>query len=58
MKAQQNRRVLLVDDMPAIHEDYRKSLGGAEEAGLDEDEALLFGAPTRASSISFELKRM
>jgi CheY-like chemotaxis protein len=50
----QNRRVLLVDDMPAIHEDYRKSLCGAATSGLDEDEALLFGAATQASTIRFE----
>jgi CheY-like chemotaxis protein len=54
MSVQQNRRVLLVDDMPAIHEDYRKSLGGAAASGLDEDEELLFGAAARASSIRFE----
>src|ERR1041385_2957391 len=55
MNAQQkNRRVLLVDDMPAIHEDYLKSLGGTAPSGLDADEALLFGAPARASSIHFE----
>ena len=54
MNAQQNRRVLLVDDMPAIHEDYLKSLGGAASSGLDEDEALLFGAPARANAIRFE----
>jgi two-component system NtrC family sensor kinase len=54
MSVQQNRRVLLVDDMPAIHEDYLKSLGSGAASGLDDDEALLFGAPTRTSSIRFE----
>lgn len=54
MSVQQSRRVLLVDDMPAIHEDYLKSLGGATSSGLDEDEALLFGTPTPQSSIRFE----
>jgi two-component system NtrC family sensor kinase len=54
MTVQQNRRVLLVDDMPAIHEDYRKSLSGGTASGLDEDEALLFGASRRANSICFE----
>jgi CheY-like chemotaxis protein len=54
MNARQNRRVLLVDDMPAIHEDYVKSLGGVAASGLDDDEALLFGIPTSATSIRFE----
>jgi two-component system, NtrC family, sensor kinase len=54
MTTQQNRRVLLVDDMPAIHEDYLKSLGSAAASGLDEDEALLFGTPTRTAAVRFE----
>src|SRR5687768_17561879 len=42
-------RVLVIDDMPAIHEDYRKVLGcgaavaSAQRAAVDEMEALLFG---------------
>ncbi|MFC5500323.1 response regulator [Caenimonas terrae] len=48
-----NRRVLLVDDMPAIHEDFRKILGIRPEVDLmDEAEAALFGqapAVTRES---------
>ncbi len=42
-------RVLIVDDNPAIHSDFRKILGGAQESSsrLDEAEAALFGeAPT------------
>jgi two-component system NtrC family sensor kinase len=54
MTAQPNRRVLLVDDMPAIHDDYLKSLGGAAASGLDEDEALLFGTPASRNAIRFE----
>ena len=52
-----NRRVLLVDDMPAIHEDYRKILleTGAS-ADLEGDETLLFGETTRPSSVTFELE--
>jgi two-component system, sensor histidine kinase and response regulator len=51
-----NRRILLVDDMPAIHEDFRKTLGHSAMASeLDEDEALLFGKPLRTAFASFEL---
>jgi len=51
----ENRRVLLVDDLPSIHDDYRKILvatGG--DAGLDDEEALLFGTSKRAT-VEFEL---
>jgi CheY-like chemotaxis protein len=52
-----NRRVLLVDDMPAIHEDYRKILSGTVASpDLEGDEALLFGETARLSSASFELE--
>jgi diguanylate cyclase (GGDEF)-like protein/PAS domain S-box-containing protein len=52
-----NRRVLLVDDMPAIHEDYRKILSGtAASSDLEGDEALLFGETARVSSAPFELE--
>lgn len=45
MKTAQNRRILLVDDMPAIHEDFRKILMPQElERGeLSAVEAALFG---------------
>ena len=40
----QNRRILAIDDNPAIHEDYRKVLLHRESnASLSETEALLFG---------------
>jgi PAS domain S-box-containing protein len=52
----ENRRILLVDDMPAIHEDFRKILADVESASdLDEDEALLFGGSIHTTSIRFEL---
>jgi diguanylate cyclase (GGDEF)-like protein/PAS domain S-box-containing protein len=52
----QNRRILLIDDTPAIHEDFRKILGTATTTSdLDEDEALLFGESTQKTSICFEL---
>jgi CheY-like chemotaxis protein len=43
--AQFNRRVLVVDDQPAIHEDFRKILvGDAEPVELDAMEAAVFGS--------------
>lgn len=51
-----NRRLLLVDDNPAIHEDYRKIL--AVETGcseLDDLEAAVFGEATARVESSFEL---
>ena len=48
-----NRRVLVVDDNPAIHKDFRKVLGAGidEAAALEADELALFGesapAPNR-----------
>jgi diguanylate cyclase (GGDEF)-like protein/PAS domain S-box-containing protein len=43
---EKNRRILIVDDNPAIHEDFRKILGApavsAAEASLDDLEAELF----------------
>jgi len=56
MNTLENRRILLVDDTPAIHEDFRKTLAAAAPAcALDEDEAILFGATARAASICFEM---
>ncbi len=51
-----NRRVLLVDDAPAIHEDFRKILAPDKSAhqDLDATEALIFGAAPRPTA-SFEL---
>jgi PAS domain S-box-containing protein len=55
MNALPNRRVLLVDDMPAIHEDFRKILANSTaKSDLDEDEAVLFGSPARAAPVRFE----
>lgn len=51
-----NRRILLVDDMPSIHEDFRKILAAPTSASdLDADEALLFGQPISAPSVRFEV---
>lgn len=52
-----NRRILLIDDMPSIHEDFRKILAppAAQSVELDEMEAALFGAQVRAERPPFEL---
>jgi diguanylate cyclase (GGDEF)-like protein/PAS domain S-box-containing protein len=56
VNATDNRRILLVDDMPTIHEDFRKILArSAFDADLDTDEAVLFGTEGRASVSQFEL---
>ncbi len=56
MSVAENRRILLVDDLPAIHEDFRKILSPVvESTDLDEDEALLFGEPAVTAPIRFEM---
>ncbi len=51
-----NRRILLVDDMPAIHADFRKILGQRPAASrMDEAEAALFGQAARAPRESYLL---
>jgi len=43
-RAQFNRRVLVIDDQPSIHEDFKKILvGEAKPVDLDEMEAKVFG---------------
>jgi diguanylate cyclase (GGDEF)-like protein/PAS domain S-box-containing protein len=57
MNTPANRRILLVDDLPSIHEDFRKILcPPAATTDLDADEAVLFGAPTSGTSIRFEME--
>ena len=53
----QNRRILLVDDMPAIHEDFRKILmpRTADHADFGAVEAALFDEAPKAPAIAFEL---
>lgn len=51
-------RILLIDDNPSIHADFRKILGGstAQESSLATATAALFGEPVPASaSSSFEI---
>lgn len=58
MKTAQNRRILLVDDMPAIHEDFRKILmpQAPEHEELSSVEAALFGDDDQTpNAIAFEL---
>jgi two-component system sensor histidine kinase/response regulator len=51
-----NRRILLIDDMPSIHEDFRKILSAAPAASeLDAVKVALFGQTTKRSADSFEL---
>ena len=52
-----NRRILLIDDMPSIHEDFRKILTPpqAHSAELDEMETALFGAQARPQRPNFVL---
>src|ERR1051326_7807659 len=47
MNDKPNRRVLIVDDNHAIHDDFRKILGEGRKGAdrLDEAEAALFGGP-------------
>jgi two-component system NtrC family sensor kinase len=56
MNTVRNRRILLIDDMPSIHEDFRKILGSAPATGeLDEAEAALFGRFALPACDGFEL---
>ncbi|WP_339475681.1 MULTISPECIES: putative bifunctional diguanylate cyclase/phosphodiesterase [unclassified Pseudomonas] len=51
-----NRRILVVDDTPAIHQDFRKILSpsaGGDDS-LDDTESLLFGTP-QVSRLQFQI---
>ena len=52
-----NRRILLIDDTPSIHEDFRKILTptSAQHVELDEMEAALFGSEVKSTNLLFEL---
>ena len=52
-----NRRILLIDDTPSIHEDFRKILTPtlARHVELDVMEAALFGAEAKSARVLFEL---
>lgn len=51
-----NRRILVVDDTPAIHQDFRKILspGAGNDASLDDTESLLFGTP-QVNRLQFQI---
>ncbi len=55
----ENRRILVIDDNPSIHDDFRKILCPSQAklaAGLDDDEAALFGETSAVGgSWSFEI---
>lgn len=56
MSKPQNRRILLADDTPAIHEDFRKILlRAAADANLDDLESALFGTSARKGEVDFVL---
>jgi two-component system, NtrC family, sensor kinase len=56
MIPQLNRRILLIDDMPTIHEDFRKILAtGPSARALDEAEETLFGKSAAPARGGFEL---
>jgi len=57
MREPSNRRILLIDDTPSIHVDFRKILtpNPVQHVELDEMEAALFGAAAKSASALFEL---
>jgi len=57
MTRQQNRRVLIIDDLPSIHDDFRKILGSSgEEDALAELEQALFGKQEhQGNALRFEI---
>lgn len=50
-----NRRILLVDDTPSIHDDFRKILARRPGARLDAVETSLFGCPVQPAAGGFEV---
>jgi signal transduction histidine kinase len=52
-----NRRILLIDDTPSIHDDFRKILTPLStlHVELDEMEAALFGSEAKSTDLLFEL---
>ncbi|GAC1029383.1 EAL domain-containing protein [Pseudomonas sp. No.21] len=50
-----NRRVLIIDDTPSMHEDYRKILSPEATQGLSSMESLLFGVAQPTPSTRYEL---
>jgi diguanylate cyclase (GGDEF)-like protein len=48
-------RLLMIDDNPRIHEDYRKILAGRDPDKLSSAEAVLFGEPAAQQGPSFDV---
>jgi CheY-like chemotaxis protein len=58
MEATKNKRILIIDDNPAIHEDFRKLLAPRSRPteNLDADESALFGHhPPSSPQLGYEL---
>ncbi|MES2118739.1 MAG: ATP-binding protein [Pseudomonadota bacterium] len=56
MNGAPNGRILLIDDLPAIHDDFRKILATPEATpGLDLAEAALFGTPAANAGLGYTL---
>jgi len=52
-----NRRILIIDDNPAIHEDFRKSLSpGTSVVDLENAESAFFGEPTKSLENDFNFE--
>ncbi|QXI54623.1 EAL domain-containing protein [Pseudomonas alvandae] len=56
MSVPANRRILVVDDTPAIHQDFRKILSpsAGNDDSLDDTESLLFGTP-QVNRLQFQI---
>lgn len=57
MNSMSNRRILLIDDTPAIHEDFRKILTPEDDSNADllDMESALFGDAPKPAATVFEL---
>ncbi|MCU7251830.1 ATP-binding protein [Pseudomonas koreensis] len=58
MSEPSNRRVLVIDDMPSIHDDFRKILAPAQAQSVELDamEAALFGETAKPVQQKFEME--
>jgi len=56
MNSLSNRRILVIDDMPSIHEDFRKALAIAPISDtLEEIESTLFDVPAQRAAAGFDV---
>ena len=56
MKTPSNRRILLIDDMPSIHDDFRRILSGSDGGSeMDAAEEALFGEVSEPAADRFDL---